>query len=136
MSGDFPVSARLAPRPPGFLPARQLRWLIRRASKAEGRTCFQVRPPILAYRLLADAELTDRVRRVARGVKLVGEVVHRRLFVLQCEREIAAGLQVIDDFARGAAERHVVALDLMQLLHTPELATAVIEFHRRNLPRI
>ena len=86
--------------------------------------------------VLVHTKLANGARRVTVRIELVGEVVDAGLFVLHGEGEITTVAGVIHDLGSRTAERHVVALDLLEFLNAPELATAVIKFGRRNLPGI
>src|SRR5688572_2082023 len=85
---------------------------------------------------LARAAVCDRGRREVGG-RLPGiEVDGHRLLVVEAEREVAAGLEVVGRLERGPEGRDLVVVDRMAFLHAPELVAVVVAVDHQDLPRV
>src|SRR5688572_200352 len=85
---------------------------------------------------LARAAVCDRRRREVGGRLLGIEVDGHRLLVVEAEREVAAGLEVVGRLERRPEGRDLVVVDRMAFLHAPELVAVVVAVDDHDLPRI
>src|SRR5688572_15682460 len=87
-------------------------------------------------RFLARAAVRDRGRGEVGGRPLRGEVDGLRLFVVEPEREVAAGLQVVGRLEGRPESRYVVVADRVPFLDAPELVAVVVAVDDQDLPRV